>query len=48
MELIRGSIRKSAGVAAHISQAEEPSGLLGWFRVMRGISDQEMRVRLNQ
>jgi hypothetical protein len=39
MELIRGSIRKSAGAAAYVSQAEEPTGLLGWFRVMRGISD---------
>jgi hypothetical protein len=48
MELIRSSIRKSAGSAAQINKAEEPSGLLGWFRVMRGISDQEMRVRFEQ
>lgn len=46
MELIRGSIKKSAGGNAdYISLNEEPNGFLGWYRVMRGISDQEMRVR---
>lgn len=41
MELIRGSIRKSSGMAAASCGGahDEPNGLLGWFRVMNGIND---------